>query len=181
MRIKTTVLAVLLGCGIVFGQVGNSASTLSAGRFSLGIAPVFYVGGHGDVGLYLNGGIGLARNMDLSLKLIIDETTYFGGDFEFVILSGFPTISLAAGMHSHYDLGLDATFNLTFPIRRIVSIYTGLDGDINFGDNDPYFPFWAFVGFQAMMRRSLGIFMEIDIGISNPAPDMFMLGLNVFF
>jgi hypothetical protein len=182
MRKMAILLCLLAGYTATSGQVCNSANTLRSGRFSLGIAPVMYVNYGNDVGLYLNGGIGIAKQMDFSLKLLLnDNSTYFGGDFEFVLVGGVPTISLAAGMHAHGNLGVDATFNLSFPIRNVASLYGGLDSDIEFYDNATGFPLWGFFGFQVMMRRSLGLFMEIDIGVNDHAPDMFVLGLNIFF
>jgi hypothetical protein len=164
------------------GQVCNSATTLRPGQFSIGIAPIIYVHPGSDVGLFLNGGVGITRGMDMSLKLILNEhSTYFGGDVEFVVLSRFPTISLAAGMHAHDNIGIDGTFNLTLPIRNIISLYGGLDGDIEFHDHGTGFPFWGFAGMQVMVRKHLGMFMEIDIGINDSAPSMLDLGLNVFF
>ncbi len=179
LLIMTVIVSVM---GAASGQVCNTASTLHPGKFSIGVAPVIYVDYHKDVGLFLNGGIGITRNMDLSVKLILnDYATYFGGDIEFVVLNGSPTISLAAGMHAYDKLGIDATFNLSFQIQRIASLYCGLDADVEFQDHGTAFPFWGFIGLQLMVRRHLGVFMEIDIGISNPAPSMLDLGLNVFF
>lgn len=182
MRKMVITFCVLLGYITAFGQVCNTANTLRGGRFSLGIAPVIYVSSGNDVGLYVNGGIGITRQVDLSLKLLFNNhSTYFGGDFEFVVLGGIPTISLAVGMHARDNPGLDGTFNLAIPIRKVVALYCGLDSDIEFYDGGTEFPLWGFIGFQVMVRRSLGLFMEIDIGVTDPAPDMFVLGMNVFF
>jgi len=182
MRKIVVGVIVLSFMGSSYCQVCNSASTLRPGQFSIGIAPIIYVDYGRDVGLFLNGGVGITRSIDLSLKLILnDNLTYFGGDLEFAILKGMPTISLAAGMHAYNNVGIDATFNLTFPIRGIVAIYCGLDNDIEFHDHGTSFPFWGFIGLQAMLRRHFGIFMEIDIGINDPAPNMLDLGLNVYF
>jgi hypothetical protein len=182
MRIKMVCIIVLSFLCFSSGQVCNTATILRPGRFSIGIAPVIYTRYNNDLDLYLNAGVGITRDMDLSIKLILDDySTYFGGDFEFVILSGIPTISLAAGMHSSYNLGVDATFNLSLPIRKILSLYGGLDGDIEFYDHGTGFPLWGFLGLQVMVRRHLGLFMEIDVGIHDFAPDMLDIGINVFF
>jgi len=181
MRLMKIVLAIGLFSTLTSAQVCNSASTLKPGRFSLGIAPILYVGHSNDMGLFINGGVGLTKSVDLSLKMVLDDQNYFGGDFEFVVLSGMPTISLAAGVHKASALGLDGTFNITFPIRNVLSIYGGLDADVNFHDDHTRFPMWGFVGFQAMVRSSLALFMEIDIGVNDGAPDMLALGMNVFF
>lgn len=181
MQLIKIALAIGLLATLTSAQVCNSASTLKPGRFSLGIAPVLHVGHGGDMGLFINGGVGLTKSVDLSLKMVLDNENYFGGDFEFVILGGMPTISLAAGVHKAGVVGLDGTFNITFPIRKVLSIYGGLDADVNFYDHGTGFPLWGFIGFQAMVRRSLALFMEIDIGVNDHAQDMLVLGMNVFF
>jgi hypothetical protein len=181
MRIRTICPLILTLVGFSAGQVCNTATTLRPGQFSIGIAPIIYPHG-GDADLFLNAGVGIARSMDLSLKAIVNgHTNYFGGDFEFVVVSGFPTISLAAGMHSRDNLGIDGTFNLTLPIRRVVSLYGGVDADIEFRHDETGFPLWGFAGFQVMARRHFGLFMEIDLGINDGAPDMLDLGMQVFF
>lgn len=173
---------VLISCQIASAQVYNSAGTLRPGRFSLGVAPIFFVDRGDDIGLFLHGGVGITRSMDLSLKFRLNNNdTYFGGDLEFALLKGIPTISLAAGMHAYDKMGIDMNFNLTFPIRRIASLYGCLDLDVEFNDHDIYFPLWGVIGFEVMARRHLGILMEIDIGITERAPNMFGIGLCVYF
>ncbi len=182
MRKKFLFVCVLLGFQIASAQVHNSAGTLRPGRFSLGIAPIFFVDRGSDVGLFLHGGVGIARNMDLSLKFRLNNNdTYFGGDLEFALLKGMPTLSLAAGMHAYNKMGIDVTFNLTFPIRKIASLYGCLDLDVEFNDHDTNLPLWGVIGFEVMARRQLGILMEIDIGITERAPNMFGIGLCVYF
>ena len=176
------IVCLIAGYQTANAQVHNSASTLRPGRFSLGIAPLFFVDRGNDVGLFLHGGIGITRRMDLSLKLRLNnDDLYFGGDLEFALLKGMPSLSLATGLHSYHDLGIDITFNLTFPIRHIAAFYGCLDMDVEFGDHDTYFPVWGVIGFEVMVRRHLGITMEIDIGITEPAPNIFGIGLSVYF
>lgn len=182
MRKIILFICVLISFQIASAQVHNSAGTLRPGRFSLGIAPIFFVDRGNDIGLFLHGGIGITRNMDLSLKFRLnDNDTYFGGDLEFALLKGMPSLSLATGMHAHDKVGIDMNLNLTFPIRRIVSFYGCLDMDVEFKDHDTYVPLWGVIGFEVMARRQLGILMEIDIGITDPAPTMFGIGLCVYF
>jgi len=182
LRKSILFVCVLISFQIVNAQVQNSAGTLRPGRFSLGIAPLLFVDGGDDIGLYLHGGVGITRNMDLSLKFRLNNNdTYFGGDLEFALLKGIPTLSLAAGMHAYNKMGIDMTFNLTFPIRRIASLYGCLDLDVEFNDHDTYFPLWGVIGFEVMARRHLGILMEIDVGITKWAYNMFGIGLCVYF
>lgn len=182
MRKIILIICLLLGYETATAQVHNSAGTLRPGRFSLGVAPIFFVDGGSDVGLFLHGGIGITRSMDLSLKFRLNNhDTYFGGDLEFALLKGMPSVSLAAGMHAYNDLGIDMTFNLSFPIRKIASLYGCLDMDVEFNKHDTYFPLWGVIGFEVMARRHLGILMEIDIGITRWAYNMFGIGLCVYF
>lgn len=174
----------IAGYEISVGQVLNTGSTLRPGRFSIGIAPILFVDRGNDLGLHLNGGIGITRKLDLTFKFRIrenDNNTYFGGDLEFAILKGLPSISISTGMHAYDKLGIDGTFNLTFPIRKIASIYGCLDMDVEFKDDDTYVPVWGVIGFEVVVRRHLGIIMEIDLGITDVAENMLGVGLNVFF
>jgi hypothetical protein len=163
-------------------QVLNTGTTLDPGSFSLSIAPVIFVEGHKKVGLFLGGGIGIARNADLGLKLRLfnDQRTYFGGDVEFALLSGMPSISLSVGAHAYHEVGLDGTLNITFPVHGSVSLYSGLDFDAEFYDGEQDFLLWVPVGIEVMTRRSLSMIMEIDIDAID-AWSMFALGLNIFF
>jgi hypothetical protein len=182
MKRLTSMMILCLASSIGFAQVFNSGSTLSPGKFSLGLAPIFYIDEGSDVGLYANAGVGITQRLDFSVKLgIHDHPTYIGGDIECVILSGLPTISLALGMHAYNKLGIDGTFNLTIPIRHVASIYGGLDVDVEFRDGETTFPLWGFLGLEVMVRKHLGLIIEIDPAITDPAWNMFGLGLAVYF
>jgi hypothetical protein len=177
---------ICLFCLILFqfssAQVLNTATTLSPGKFSFGIAPVIFIEQDNDLGLYVNAGLGVTRSMDLGFKLRFDGNhTYIGGDVEFLILGGTPSISFATGVHAHQEAGIDGTFNLTFPMGRVASLYGGFDADVDFYHNDVVFPCWGFLGFQVSIRRSLALLMEVDIGLNDPAYSMLDFGLNVVF
>ena len=164
------------------GQVLNTATTLSPGKFSLGIAPIIFVEQDNDLGLYANAGLGVARSVDLGFKLRFDGNhTYIGGDIEFLVVSGRPSISLATGVHAHHEAGIDGTFNLSFPLGRVAALYCGLDADVDFYRGDTVFPCWGFFGLQVSIRRSLALLMEVDIGLNDPAYSMLDFGLNVIF
>jgi hypothetical protein len=152
------------------------------GKFSLGLAPVFYIDNGSDIGLYTAMGIGISRQVDFSVKACFhDNPVYVGGDVEVMILSGFPTISIAMGMHKYNKLGIDGTFNLTFPIRHVASLYGGIDVDVEFNDKTTTVPLWGFVGLEVVVRKHLGLIVEIDPAINIPAWNMFLLGLAVYF
>jgi hypothetical protein len=163
-------------------QVLNTATTLGPGKFSLGIAPVIFVEHDNDLGLYVNAGLGVAPSVDLGFKLRFDgNRSYVGGDVEFIVLGGRPSISLATGVHAHHEAGIDGTFNLTFPLGRVAALYGGLDADMDFYRDDIVFPCWGVFGFQVSIRRSLAVLMEVDIGLNEPAYSMLDFGLNVIF
>lgn len=163
-------------------QVCNTAATLPGAQFSIGVAPLIYVNYGNNMGLLLTGGVGITKNVDVSVRLILNgSSVYFGGDVEFSILRGVPTLSLTTGLHAQNNVGIDGTLNLTFPVHKIVGIYCGIDSDLNFYRHHIDFPFWGFVGVDVKVRRSLGLFFEIDIGLNHPAPHIFNLGLNIYF
>jgi hypothetical protein len=167
----------------LFAQVLNTASVLRSGLFSVSFAPVWHVEHDNRLGLDIGAGVGIGHGADLAFKMMLENggNNYFGGNVEFVLLQDVPVISLALGAHAYNDVGLDGTFNITFPIRQAVALYSGIDMDAEFHDGGQDFPLWVPVGLQVMLRRSLAIIMEIDIGAIEPADNRFALGMNVFF
>ncbi len=175
-----TVLSVSLSA-----QVFNTSSTLKRKQFSAGFEPGFYITGDADFNLFLHGGIGLTKGIDLGLKLgvLSGYDTYIGGDVEFNLGRRF---SLSAGAHSFGGFGLDATGLFTFPIRGVANLYTGLDVDMNFYDNgedngnDVDFPLWLPIGIEIPMGNRMSFLFESEICLT----DNFHYlggGLNFFF
>ncbi|MEA1986159.1 MAG: hypothetical protein U9N76_01560 [Candidatus Marinimicrobia bacterium] len=175
--IVVILLALMLFGGVLNAQVSNTAGTMKPGRWSIGIDPIIYTAP--DFGLFLGAGYGIARGWDLEAKLGLGNGTYFGANIEKTLVSGKPTLSLSAGAHIQNDVGLDGTLNVSFPLRA-VNLYTGLDADINFGQNDTTFPLWWFFGAEIGMRKNFSLLFEIDAGINNPAPSMLVIGLNFY-
>ena len=178
----TGVLVVFLQAGL-FAQVLNTGTVLRPGSFSLSVAPVMHVDRGNVLGLDLAAGAGVGSGVDLALKLILENggRNYFGGDVEFSLLRGTPSISLALGAHEHNSVGLDGTLNITFPIHRTISLFSGIDADAEFHDHGQDFPLWVPVGLEVLLRHGLGLVMEIDVAAIDPATNMFALGLNIFF
>lgn len=163
-------------------QVLNTASTLKPGAFSLTVAPVLFVERDNDLGLDFGAGVGVGHGVDLAFKMLIQPgKNYFGGDVEFMLLNDVPQISLAFGAHAWNDVGLDGTLNITFPIRHVLSLYTGLDFDAEFYHGGQAFPLWVPVGMEVKVRRHLGIVMEIDVAADHAADSRFSAGMNVYF
>ncbi|MBN2612572.1 MAG: hypothetical protein JXB00_13535 [Bacteroidales bacterium] len=147
-------------------QVFNTAETLKPLKFNLGVAPVYF---NNNFGLYLMGGVGIKSDIDFSLKYAVLETEdYFGADLEWKLLNRKSVdLSLTTGCHNYFDFGLDVSGNVSFNIKSDIAMYTGLDIDINFGD-DLYAPFWIPVGVQIGLNRTIAFIFEAEIPL-NPS------------
>jgi len=170
-----------------FAQVFNTSQTLKTGKGSLGINGAMLNGtGDDEFGIYLNGGYGISRGIDLGGKIGIGfEETYFGIDLEYILRGISPYISVSGGAHMWGDPGLDGTLNLTFPLNRQLHLYSGLDMDINFvevGDEKETFtPFWWFIGTEVAFKKNLTLLFEMDIDLNDDAAySIFNFGLNFY-
>jgi hypothetical protein len=163
-------------------QVYNTAGTLGVKNFSLTAVPVFLIDRAVYPGFYGMFGVGITRSIDLSVNTRLAENrSYFGADIEFGLLKGLPSFSLTGGVHGFRTAGIDLTANLTFPIRRVAAIYGGVDTDIEFSKDDVRVPVWPFIGVEVSPGRRIKVIMEIDIGVTPPAPHIIGLGLAFFF
>ena len=184
MIMKKLLIAISLFCLplLTFSQVFNTATILKPGKFSLGIEPVVY---DNNFGLFLHGGVGLARGVDLGIKYgFLNGGDYFGADLEWRLMAGKPNISLTTGAHTIYGtMGLDLGLNLSFPITSTAALYTGFDSDINFY-KDPigsqFLP-WIPVGVQLYLKPKMAFMLEAEIPLRNNANTIFGGGLNFYF
>jgi len=161
-------------------QVVNTGSTLPRGNFSLGIGP--YAGTDSDLGLYILGGYGLGRGLDVGFTLRVDRRPlYFGADLEWQLVGGAPSLSLTTGAHIARNIGLDGTINMMFPIRNVASFYGGLDIDINIREDNVDVPLWLFVGAEIAFSRNFSILFEFDGGLTGSADHQLAFGLNFYF
>lgn len=176
---KSAILFLLLFLVVsINAQVLNTGKTLKKGTFSAGAYPIFQ---GNDFGLYFLGGYGLVSGLDLGVKLGLGlGGNYFGADLEYKLISEKVDISVVAGAHMQGDAGFDGTFNLTVPLTKSIRIYSGLDGDINFG-GDVEIPVWVPVGLEVGIKNSVAILMEGDIGVTSPAGSMFGGGITFYF
>ena len=159
-----------------FGQVFNTGQTLKPRTFSLGFEPAVLIGGP-DFMLFLHGGYGLTKGVDFGLNLgFLGPNEYFGADVEFAMGKNF---SLAAGAHHFGNFGLDGTFNITFPIKNDVRLFTGADLDVNFG-NDVDFLLWIPVGLEIGLRSNMSFIFVAEIGLTDPAYHFIGGGLNFY-
>lgn len=179
-KIKILFIAVLFPC-IAFSQVFNTASTLSSGKFSFGINPLVY---YRDFGMFLHGGIGIKSGIDFGIHYgFLENDDYFGADIEWRLLGGKPSISLITGAHKFYDGGIDLGLNISFPITSGVQLYTGIDSDINFGENDTYTPVWLPIGVEIPLRSNISFMFEAEIPLNNEplCENIFGGGLAIYF
>lgn len=162
-------------------QVFNSASTLKPGNFAIGLEPVFYDRAN-NLGLFFHGGAGIKNGIDMSVKLgLLEGVNYFGGDFEWSLLSGNPSVSLVTGAHVWYDFGLDLGLNISFPLRNDVQIYTGFDSDIDFSEPETVFRLWLPIGLELKLNPNVAIIMEGEIPLTDYAFGIFGGGIAFYF
>jgi hypothetical protein len=163
-----------------FAQVFNTSETLRSGQLSAGFEPSVYVNGDTDFNLFLHGGVGLVKGVDLGLKLgVMGNEAYLGGDVEFAVLN---RLSLAAGAHSYGVFGLDFTGLYTFSLGQSASFYTGLDVDLNFPeDDDMSAPLWIPVGLELPIRKYMLFLFEAEINVTDVGSHFIGGGLNFTF
>jgi hypothetical protein len=179
---KTIICSTLLLFTFLNAQVFNTAQTLQTGKFSLGLEPTLYDRENNETSLFIHGGYGISRGLDLGIKLGLGmDDTYFGADLEWMLRAVSPYISISAGAHMFNDVGMDGTMNITFPFNKQVWLYTGLDLDIVFADKDTYIPFWLPVGIEVGIRRNMTILLEVEAGLNDEADTVFGGGINFYF
>ncbi|MFC1501961.1 hypothetical protein ACFL6A_00945 [bacterium] len=163
-------------------QVFGTGQTLKPGRMSLGVNPAAYLNtNNNDFYLFLHGGIGMSRRMDLGIKVgVLGDVTYFGADLEWCLSRRSPHISISVGAHHYNEFGLDGILNFTFPLGRRMSIYTGLDLDVNFINGNTTAPFWLFIGSDISIARRIGFLIEAEIGINASAYNIISGGFNFY-
>jgi hypothetical protein len=170
-------------CTCLQAQVFNTAQTLRQGAFALGLEPAIYdLEGDNETALFLHGGYGISRGLDLGIKLGLGmEETYIGADLEWMLRALSPYISISAGAHMFNDVGIDGTLNFTFPLNKQLWLYSGLDLDIVFAENDTFIPFWLPVGLEVAIRRNMTILLEVEIALNEEAYNIFGGGIQFYF
>lgn len=175
---KLLIIPLVLFTLSINAQVFNTSSTLKRGQFSAGFEPGIYAGGNNEFTLFLHGGVGITSGTDLGVKIgLLNGATYVGGDVEFTLGKIF---SLAFGAHSWGDFGLDGTALFTFPIKKDVKLYTGLDSDIIFA-NETYIPVWVPIGLEIGVRHNMAFLFEAEINLTDVGSHFLGGGLNFYF
>jgi len=180
MRKFAGIIALLLI--LVYGanaQVFNTATTLKKNQFSLGLEPLLHIdGGNDGLMLFFHGGYGIKSGIDIALKLGVGGTNYFGAELEWILSRN---VSLTTGAHEFGDFGLDGALNFSFPITSGVDLFTGLDMDLNFGQNEVYIPLWIPLGLEIGLRSNMSFIFETEIALVDPAYHMIGGGIAFYF
>lgn len=184
---RKTAIASIVAFTLLFSltssaQVYNTAQKLKGGAFHLGIAPILLVNGDVSPGIFFLGGVGVTHTLDLYIngRFAENDGSYFGVDLQWALLKSAPFLSLITGAHVGQNLSVDATIDLTFPLGNTVVVYGGLDVNIEFPRDEVVVPAWLFFGPRIYIRRSVAIFMEIDLGLTDYAPSIFGLGFGFY-
>jgi hypothetical protein len=180
---KAIICSTIVLFTFLHAQVFNTAQTLRQGKFSLGLEPTIYDReGDNETAFFIHGGYGINRGLDLGIKLGLGmDETYIGADLEWMLRALSPYISISAGAHMFHDVGIDGTLNVTFPLNRQLWLYTGLDMDIVFGEDDTYIPFWLPVGLEVAIRPNMTIILEVEAGLNDEAYHIFGGGILFYF
>lgn len=166
-KILLTLTTCLFTVYFLNAQVFNTAETLKPLKFSVGIAPIYY---NENFGLLLMGEAGIKQDIDFNLRYaVLEYDDYFGADLEWKLLNRNSfALSLTTGCHVYYDFGLDASGNISFQLKDDIAFYTGMDIDLNFGD-DLYVPLWIPVGVEIKLNKTIAFLFEAELPLSRPA------------
>ncbi|MCF8380923.1 MAG: hypothetical protein K9H49_15220 [Bacteroidales bacterium] len=180
MKFYLFLLIIILSCSAGYSQQFTSADILATGHFSVGVNPVLLDKASVQSGMYLHGGMGLNKTMDLSLKLgFLEGSNYYGGDIEWLVRDrGKLSLSMYAGAHVKYFFGLDAGFTAVMPLSKKLHFYTGIDTDLIFG-SDINHNTWLPVGLSGSLRDNLSLILELDVPMSEWAWNI--LGGGIIF
>jgi hypothetical protein len=180
MKKLLATLTLTMLVGISSAQVFNTGQTLKAKTFSVGFEPAVLINGSNEFMLFLHGGYGLKSGIDFGLNVgVLGPENYFGADVEFAIAK---RISISAGAHDFGAFGLDGTLNFTIPIKSGIRLFSGLDLDVDFPENnDTQFLLWLPVGLDIGIKKNMSFIFEAEIGLTDPAYNLIGGGLNFYF
>lgn len=159
-------------------QVFNTSATLKPRNFSIGVEPGLFISSRTDAYVFLHASAGVLNGVDFGFKFGLGgDQPYIGGDVEVSIGRYF---SFSGGAHAWEKFGLDATGLVTFPLRKGVKFYTGLDSDIIFAD-ETKIPIWIPIGIDIAIHKSIYFVFESEINITNDLGHFIGGGLNFIF
>jgi len=160
-------------------QIFNTSGILRSGEAAIGFEPSMLVSnGSNEFLMFFHAGVGVGRNIDIGAKVgAFGDENYYGGDVEFGISKN---LSLSAGAHHYHDFGFDGTANVTVPLASGTQLITGLDMDINFGD-ETTIPLWVPIGIRVSIGNGWSLIMESEIELTDVAYHYFGIGMAYGF
>ncbi|MBN2570909.1 MAG: hypothetical protein JXA68_02165 [Ignavibacteriales bacterium] len=166
--------------GSLSAQVFQPAKVLSQSKFRVGINPLLM---EESFAFYIHGGVGLGSRMDLGFKVGFGEgDAYFGADIDYGILIQDFSLTLGGGLHHCSVMGIDVTIKGGYDIPNSgVEIHGGFDFDINFHDGGSTSPLWFLLGLEWRVRSMIAVVLDVEIGVTEEAPNIFGGGINLYF
>lgn len=179
MKRTITFLLLLTLAVSVSAQGFYSSQRLKPKQFTLGIEPAVLVNGNANFMLFLHGGVGIAKGVDLGLTFgTLSSTNYFGANLSFGMGQ---YLSATFGAHSFGVFGLDATLAANFPLRKDIRLFSGVDTDINFYDDKPHLQLWLPLGVEIGLRSNMSFVFETNIGLVKQSYHLIGAGVNFYF
>jgi hypothetical protein len=165
-------------CITASSQSFNTGEILKPGRFAAGINPVLE---NNSTGIYLHGGYGLKKQIDLGFRYgFFNGNDYIGADLEWGLRkTPRMNLSLVTGVHKSFDLGLDLGLVASFPLNPYIEIISGLDSDFNFSFNSDFF-LWLPFGVEISLHKKISLILEADIPLVEYTPGIIGGGLVIY-
>lgn len=163
----------------LFAQTFNTGKILRPGQFSAGINPVL---NEKDLAMFLHGGYGINKKIDLAVKYgIFDGEDYIGADLEWSLKNTSRyQLSLITGGHMRNDFGLDAGLCISLPVGSYASVFSGIDLDLEFANETQHYT-WVPLGVELSWKNRMSIILEADIPMSEWAWNIFGGGIALYF
>jgi hypothetical protein len=176
---RTIVLLAAVFTTVLQSQVMNDAQILMTGKTGVHLSAIQ---SNGTVYPAFGLSVGLVRGVGLEVAAgRSPQSTFFNVNTEFALMYK-PNISLSLGGHSATNsYGADATFNISFPVARLFSFYTGVNGKMNVQNGSTTVPVWYFAGINAFLTRGLEVFIESDLAVSSVAQNIVIGGVRIYF
>ena len=166
-----------------YSQVFNTGTLLKPGTFSIGVNPIVVDENlDNEIRVNLYGGYGLSQYVDVSFRYqLMENKDYFGADFEFAVhKSKKLNVSVIAGGHVRYDTGLDGTVCVSYPLNYFLTVFTGLDADLVFDEDETQPYVWLPLGTEIKWTRKISAIIEVDLPMSNFAWNILGIGLKFY-
>lgn len=160
----------------------KTSHLIPKGKFAINASPVAYMDeGANELAFFVRGLYGLGKNTNFRVTAGFFETdNYIGGNLEWPIVKKKTQVSLSLGGHYVNDPAVDLTLNLSTPLSRYVTLYTGVDTDLIM-DDDPDLPIWGFLGLSYKVINQVDVMVEFNVGTVEIAPHVLASGFVFYF